>query len=169
MHSENLSTKLQADLAQLKTLIPAAALISDGDSVPGLHCPIGDLTFDKTKDSNIVLAMRGRQTFKMIFKEIRPVNLIRMRLHYLNFDEKVILRIIRTRFEYSSGISDFNISVSQRCLNVRLHNTWMTFGRGQSINMAPPVKQNGKRHTMEACANLKLEHLAADPMLCLLF
>ena len=38
--SECLSKKLQSDLVALKTLIPAATLFSDADSIPGIHCPL---------------------------------------------------------------------------------------------------------------------------------
>lgn len=109
--SESLSKKLQGDLDSLKTLIPAAALFSDADNVPGVHCPLNEDTYDLTQNSKLVLAIRGCQSVKLIMKELRGVHLIRMRVHYLNWNEKALLTLLRTSYELRTGNNDFDLNI----------------------------------------------------------
>ena len=102
-------------------------------------------------------------------KEKRDIHLIRMRIHYVNCNEKSILRVIRSRVELETGFDDVHLSVTQRRLNIRMNNTWVDLGPAQSVNLAAPLKTGPTRQVLEACANLKVDDLLADPMICLLF
>lgn len=109
--------------------------------------------------------------YHLNLKETRPIHLIRMRVHYLNCNEKSLLRIVRARFQALADCDDYcNITVKQRRLNIRMNNSWVDLGPGHSVNLSAPVKINRpSRQILEACANIKLEQVLMDPMICLLF
>ena len=96
--SEKVSQKLQNDLSILKSLLPLNGLFSDSDSVPGIHYPIkttNDSQTDRDQDSFVVLAFRGLKTVRLHLKEQRKMNLVRLRIHYINCNEKSLLKMIR--------------------------------------------------------------------------
>ena len=95
--SEVLSKKLQSDLRYLKSLVPNLALFCDSDSIPGTHCPLNEVG-KREEDSRVIMAIRGRTSYHLNLKEVRPMNLVRLRVHYVNVNEKSLLRIMKTQF-----------------------------------------------------------------------
>ena len=51
-----------------------------------------------------------------------------------------------------------------------MNNSWVDVGQDHSVNLSAPVKINRpSRQILEACANIRLEQVLMDPMICLLF
>ena len=90
--------------------MPLSALFSDVDTIPGVHCPLSPIG-QRDGDSKLVLAIRGRDMYHLCLKERRPINLIRMRVHYLNCNEKSLLKLVRARFEETTNEGFCNITV----------------------------------------------------------
>ena len=51
---------------------------------------------------------------------------------------------------------------------VKMNNTWLNIGQDRSVNLAAPVKVGEARQILEACANLKIEQVLMDPLICIL-
>lgn len=169
LDSEKASDRLQEDLEYLKNLVPMSALFSDADSIPGVHCPQSQQG-QRDEDSRLVLAIRGLEMYHLCLKEARSLHLIRLRVHYLNCNEKSLLRIVRARFEDTIGPIQGNPVVKQRRLNIRMNNSWVDVGPDHSVNLSAPVKINRPaRQVLEACANIHIEQVLMDPMICFLF
>lgn len=141
-----LSNTLQNDLQLLKSLIPQDALVSDADAVPGIHHPNRDESvFRRDLDSQVVNAIKKQKTVRLFDKEQRKMNLLRLRVHYICCNEKSILKLIRERFELKTGRTDVSsVKVTQRRLDIKMHNTWLSVGPLRSVNLAAPVTDTNK-------------------------
>ena len=150
--------------------MPQLALFCDNDSIPGTHCPLNEVG-KREEDSKVVMAIRGRTSYHLNLKEVRPMNLVRMRVHYVNVNEKSLLRLMKSQFKIKTGVEekDLSVSVTNRSLNVRMNNTWVDIGQRRSVNLTAPVKTSQERQILEACANIKIEQVLMDPMICMLF
>ena len=110
--SMKVSERLQSDMAPLRKLISSSALFSDNDAIPGIHCPLDDKEYDRAKKSYLALALRNRDTFKVFLKEQRDVFLIRMRIHYLNYQEKTLMSTLLQSYQQLLNHEDLDISIS---------------------------------------------------------
>ena len=69
-------------------------------------------------------------------KPATDLHLLRMRVHYLNCNEKTILRHLRDRYALRTGLAEADLSVTQRRLNISINNTWVNLGQERSVNLA---------------------------------
>lgn len=99
------------------------------------------------------------------------MNLIRLRVHYICCNEKSILKLIRERFEKKTGRTDIvTVKVTQRRLDIKVHNSWLGVGPLRSVNLAAPVRDTStNRYVLEACANIQIEQVPMDVLVCILF
>jgi len=68
-----------------------------------------------------------------------------MRIHYVNCNEKSILRLIKNRVWFESNSDNVHLSVTQRRLNIRMNNTWVDLGQLQVVNLSAPLKTGPNR------------------------
>ena len=97
------------------------------------------------------------------------MNLVRLKIHYMNCNEDSLLKMLRARYAIAPNTGKFSLSIFQRRLNIRIHNTWKDVAPVRSIALAEPVEEGEGYQVCEACANVTLGKVYLDPLICLYF